>query len=961
MTTRADSSCERVLDAPDFPQQAFEAPLRPVLETALDLEGQGRPTPVFVARHLEDSGSGYPLYRVEADGDGGLRFVEIVDLGVQPERSPQPTRLVAGDVDGDGMRDLLVLWSDDTSAADRLDIWLGDDQGAYAGPPDSLDLSGRLGGGPTLADIDGDGDHDLALLWQLCSYGSHCPESRLEVFRWEPGRGLVPAARASAGRSAGLPLVAADLDGDGVEELATVFDSSPSRKELGVFSAEEDLTLSLELHRLPFTPGTLVPLRPRPGAPATLFATAFPRFPARRANLHRLASGNGILEVETLLQLQPGTRADRARVGDLDGDGAEDLAFPVGRAFSRTARGCEIVWNQGDGLQAGPRPPIAPTLAGAVDADADGTVDLVLRDPESTSALMVRRGLGSRSFALAPVSTLALSEVPDAGLSIDVGDVDGDGIDDALIDGQWRPLARLGLARGDGSFTLKDLPQPPIATESPRLLDLEGDGRLDLVAQPAPSPFATIAWARGRGDGSFEPYRILPLGTTADRILPARLDADDRPDLLAIRTLPERRAALRVLIAHDGGFTPVDEARFTRAGGTPRVAVGDLDGDGIDDVVYERYQPSGEIHTLAWHRVQPDGHLAEAAELLDDPLEGAVLDLAIVDLDLDGSAEVFTRQRPRNDGPSIFTFGSNGRGTFVEYWRGLPARNAPEVSLQDIDRDGRPDLVGTTSPARIYRGDGFGGFDDVGRAWVMSAASTGRFRAGGPIDVVQATEFAGRAYLEWLGSLGRVLSADQAPPEIDVRMEPVADTDSRPARFEGLWSLQGTAIDDCDSRPRIVSRRVALLEIDPLAPISFRPAENFEVRIYEVPDSGQREVLLRGPDETTARRRWARLQAAGGAALRDRSPLKAGSSPALGSEPGPTLPGSRLTEKLVFAGDTLSEAWVGGAGRELVFIYRAVDRAARQGVSEHTFRELLAAACRRLASSPFGTTRFCAP
>jgi len=194
-----------------------------------------------------------------------------------------------------------------------------------------------------------------------------------------------------------------DLDGDGVDELALGF-GPWSRFDLRVFRADARGELELlAAHRLGRTGGLAIVRR---GARRLLAALVDNSCPAPEVfvdaphtggppGVHMFEwVGGALVEVDFIaVPASFGTFAgiDRAAVGDLDGDGLEDLAFAIDRTggpwllvLRQTASGFEPQLLAGINL-----------LAGA-QLDADAALELLVQDlPESGLRVL---GLGDESM-----------------------------------------------------------------------------------------------------------------------------------------------------------------------------------------------------------------------------------------------------------------------------------------------------------------------------------------------------------------------------------------------------------------------------------------------------------------------------------------------------------------------------------------------------------------------------------
>jgi len=187
-------------------------------------------------------------------------------------------------------------------------------------------------------------------------------------------------------------------------------------------------------------------------------------------------------------------------------------------------------------------------------------------------------------------------DLPIAALSdpdVEFADLTGDGLPDLM---QFGATVRYWRNRGGGRFDVaRSMPEAPteltFADPDVRLLDVDGDGRIDLYAS---TPSYTGTWSldeRGRfGAQSFRPFRRSPSFSLADpRVAVVDLSGDGTPDVLRSSDRFEYYAWDR-----DEGFaeSPVRYQRGPAAKfpdvdlADERVRWADMTGDGLQDIVF---------------------------------------------------------------------------------------------------------------------------------------------------------------------------------------------------------------------------------------------------------------------------------------------------------------------------------------------------------------------------------------
>lgn len=277
------------------------------------------------------------------------------------------------------------------------------------------------------------------------------------------------------------------------------------------------------------------------------------------------------------------------KLHDVDGDGHLDLVGSMGGAPPRivTALGA------GDGTFAAGVSTPTSTSAGTLwlaELTGDGIPDVLLLSISlfAPGVLQLQAGVGDGTFGspqllMAPLSLFAAAMV---------GDLDGDGDDDVLISPDIHaPALHSLLSDGAGGFTTVESNVAPSKPDWVLLADADGDGIADLVRQRKLQPVSVfpaeyaVQVERGAGDGTFLPGAVVALVDSQPAGV-GDLDGDGLPDMVLL--VGTELQVLRGL----GGLVFADDGVLPGASPNGVVHVLDLDGDARNDLLVTSYDTS---------------------------------------------------------------------------------------------------------------------------------------------------------------------------------------------------------------------------------------------------------------------------------------------------------------------------------------------------------------------------------
>jgi hypothetical protein len=372
---------------------------------------------------------------------------------------------------------------------------------------------------------------------------------------------------------------------------------------------------------------------------------------------------------------------------DPDGDGAPDLAV-MAWFVNQERSDVWVLMNNGDGtLEAGDHYQAAycaEMMKDVGDLDGDGHQDLALVHPDCGASgqqgwLSVLFGRGDGTFEKA-----ILHEFDFEVLSLAAGDFNGDGAEDLVLDEFQNDAIAVLIGNGDGTF--KDGVDFPVG-DWPRCVaagDLNIDGWLDLAV--ANREDDTVSVLMGLGDGSFQPADHLPVAEEPVHVEIADIDNDSIPDLVATSARGEGGDVSVLRGIGDGTFY---EASLVETGDQWffGATVADFDNDGNPDLFTHNGwgdnlsvipgNGDGTFAAAPTTNAFPGHYRAGAGDVNGDGTPDIVLPAA----DLPAVNEELVVLLGRGDGSFSRKVGSDAGSKF------------DSVAVEDLNRDGHADAV----------------------------------------------------------------------------------------------------------------------------------------------------------------------------------------------------------------------------------------------------------------------------
>ena len=304
----------------------------------------------------------------------------------------------------------------------------------------------------------------------------------------------------------------------------------------------------------------------------------------------------------------------------------------------------------------------------------------------------------------------ASTDIPSSdedGRSVAVADLDRDGDMDLVVANAGSDVNVVYGNNRDGTFSVF-----PLGTEDSHgvaIEDLDGDGRLDLIFANAGTAGNSVYQNASTGPGSFVFGAQPTLGAEDSRAVAIEdLDGDGRPDLVFANAGTAGNSVYENVSTGAGDFAFSMQAA-QGAEDSRGVAIEDLDGDGMPDLVFAN---AGAASNSIYQNVSAGaGNFAFSSQTALGTADSRAV--AIEDLDGDGRPDLVFANAGAT-GNSVYQNVGAQAGEFTFSAQApLGAEDDRGVAIADLDGDGDLDLVFAvdgTGGYTVYMGDGGLGF-----------------------------------------------------------------------------------------------------------------------------------------------------------------------------------------------------------------------------------------------------------
>lgn len=324
------------------------------------------------------------------------------------------------------------------------------------------------------------------------------------------------------------------------------------------------------------------------------------------------------------------------------------------------------------------------------DITGDGRADLIMAtsfyfDPQNDYKLFVFKQLPDGSFDT-PVQYSTSSTYSCRIESIQIADINRDGKNDVILSESGCGVEIL-LQTQDGKLT-PSVFLSGLDSHKVQVIDINRDGKPDIVG--AGWGTNTVSVWLNNGDGTFTPPNAYSLDHYGwEHLAVGDFNGDGRPDIAVTSGQGDMSKSLAMIYQQpDGSFGRQSYRATDPYWGTGGVAIGDINGDGRNDVIVS-FGGNAPANIGVLYQ-QTDGTLGELQKI---PASDIPREIVISDINGDGRQDIVV-YNDSGYGLSVYLQKPDGILASRERY-GAPSGSGTGqmLAMGDLNGDGKPDIV----------------------------------------------------------------------------------------------------------------------------------------------------------------------------------------------------------------------------------------------------------------------------